>query len=66
MAEVVSEPKLIQDYEAIRLREYELITDMLEVLPRIDNIGEQRIGQVRDAMFHADHPYLMVLVLCNI
>lgn len=58
----MSEPKLIQDYEAIRLREYELITDMLEVLPRIDNIGEQRIGQVRDAMFHADHPYLMVLV----
>lgn len=62
LAEVASEPKLIQDYEAIRLREYELITDMLEILPRIDNIGEQRIGQVRDAMFHADHPYLMVLV----
>lgn len=62
MAEVSSENKLVQDYEAIRRREYELITGMLEVLPRIDNIGEQRIGQVRDAMFHADHPYLMVLV----
>ncbi|MGJ3238882.1 MAG: dynamin family protein [Anaerolineae bacterium] len=62
MAEVASEPKLIQDYEAIRKREYELITNMLEILPRIDHIDEQRIGQVRDAMFHADHPYLMVLV----
>mgnify|MGYP000486179794 CR=1 FL=1 len=62
MAEVASEPKLIQDYEAIRQREYELITDMLDILPRIDNIDENRIGQVRDAMFHADHPYLMVLV----
>ncbi|MEL6525384.1 MAG: dynamin family protein, partial [Chloroflexota bacterium] len=62
MAEVASEPKLIQDYEIIRRREYELITDMLDILPRIDNLGEQRIGQVRDAMFHADHPYLMVLV----
>lgn len=62
MAEAISEPKLIQDYEAIRRSEYELITQLLDVLPRIDNIGEQRIGQVRDAMFHADHPYLMVLV----
>lgn len=62
MAEVASEPKLIQDYEAIRQREHELITDMLDILPRIDNIDEDRIGQVRDAMFHADHPYLMVLV----
>ncbi|MGB7340777.1 MAG: dynamin family protein [Phototrophicaceae bacterium] len=62
MSEVASEPKLIQDYEAIRQREYQLITDMLEILPRIDNMDEQRIGQVRDALFHADHPYLMVLV----
>lgn len=62
MAEAVSELKLIQDYEAVRRSEYELITNMLDVLPRIDNIGEERIGQVRDAMFHADHPYLMVLV----
>jgi ribosome biogenesis GTPase A len=62
LAEVTSEPKLIQDYELIRKREYALITNLLDVLPRIDNIGEERIGQVRDAMFHADHPYLMVLV----
>jgi ribosome biogenesis GTPase A len=62
LAEATSEPKLIQDYEAIRKREYSLITNLLDVLPRIDNIGEERIGQVRDAMFHADHPYLMVLV----
>jgi GTP-binding protein EngB required for normal cell division len=62
LAEVSSETKLVQDYEMIRRREYELITNMLDVLPRIDNVGEQRIGQVRDALFHADHPFLMVLV----
>ncbi|MDQ7025385.1 MAG: dynamin family protein [Anaerolineae bacterium] len=62
MAEVTSEPKLVQDYEAIRKQEYSLITNLLGILPRIDNIGEERIGQVRDAMFHADHPYLMVFV----
>lgn len=62
MSKISSENKLVQDYEIIRRREYELITGMLDVLPRIDNVGEQRIGQVRDAMFHADHPYLMVLI----
>jgi ribosome biogenesis GTPase A len=62
LAEAIAETKLVQEYESIRRREYELITDLLTVLPRIDNVGEQRIAQVRDAMFHADHPYLMVLV----
>jgi len=65
LAEVTSESKeskLIQDYEVIRRREYRLITDLLDVLPRIDNLGEQRVSQVRDALFHADHPFLMVLV----
>jgi GTP-binding protein EngB required for normal cell division len=62
LAEATSDTKLIQDYEAVRRREYELITGLLDLLPRVDNIGEQRVNQVRDAMFHADHPYLMVLV----
>lgn len=53
---------MIQQYESIRNREYELITNLLEVLPRIDNIEEDRVNEVRDAMFHADHPFLMVLV----
>lgn len=54
--------KLIEDYESIRRREYDLINTLLETLPRIDNIGEQRVEQVRDALFHADYPYLIVLV----
>ncbi|MBZ0289470.1 MAG: dynamin family protein, partial [Anaerolineae bacterium] len=56
------ETKLVADYEAIRRREYELITDLLDVLPKVDNLPEERVAQVRDALFHADHPYLMVLV----
>lgn len=57
-----AETKLALDYEAIRRREYELITNLLEVLPRIDNLDEGRVAQVRDALFHADHPFLMVFV----
>lgn len=54
--------RLATDYEAIRRREYELITDLLEVLPRVDNLPPERVAQVRDALFHADHPFLMVFV----
>lgn len=49
-------------YEAIRRREYELITGLLDVLPKIDTLDQERVAQVRDALFHADHPYLMVFV----
>ncbi|MBZ0284112.1 MAG: dynamin family protein [Anaerolineae bacterium] len=56
------ETKLASDYEVIRRREYELISQMLDVLPKVDNLGEDRLGHMRDALFHADHPFLIVLV----
>jgi GTPase Era involved in 16S rRNA processing len=56
------ETRLATDYETIRRREYELITHLLDVLPKVDNLGEERLSQVRDALFHADHPFLVVLV----
>ena len=62
MTETTSDSRLVEDYQDIRQREYTLMTTMLDVLPRIDSLGEERIGQVRDAMFHADHPFLMVFV----
>jgi small GTP-binding protein len=56
------ETRLVTEYENIRRREYTLITDMLNVLPRINNLSEDYVGQARDALFHADHPFLMVFV----
>lgn len=35
---------------------------MLDVLPKIDGLEEDRVAQVRDALFHADNPYLIVFV----
>lgn len=55
-------PKLASQYEAIRRREYELITGLLEVVPKIDGLGEDQVTQMRDALFHADHPYMMVFM----
>jgi ribosome biogenesis GTPase A len=56
------ETKLVTEYETVRRREYELLTKLLEVMPRVDNLGEAKLGQMRDALFHADHPFLIVLV----
>lgn len=54
--------KLATEYEAVRRKEYEMITNLLELLPRIESVGDERVTQVRDALFHADHPYLAVFV----
>ncbi|GAB4509044.1 MAG: hypothetical protein OHK0046_03270 [Anaerolineae bacterium] len=62
MAVETNETRLATRYESIRRREYELITKLLEILPKIDTLSEDRVAQVRDALFHADHPFLMVFV----
>lgn len=62
VAETTTENKLVQDYEIIRRREYELISTLLDVLPKVENLDASRVAQVRDAQFHADHPFLMVFV----
>ena len=54
--------KLLKSYQEIRFKEQAVITDFLTVLPKIPNVDETRISQVRDAMFHSDHPYLMVFL----
>ncbi|MBK8134578.1 MAG: dynamin family protein [Chloroflexi bacterium] len=39
-----------------------MLTDLLEVLPKIDGLNPDNAAQARDALFHADNPYLMVFV----
>jgi len=56
------ETKLIQDYEAIRQGEAALIGELLQLLPSIDQLEEGRVEQVRDALFHADHPFMIAFV----
>lgn len=62
LAVETNQPRIIEDYEAIRRREYALITDLLDVLPKINNVPQELNAQARDALFHADHPFLMVFV----
>jgi GTPase SAR1 family protein len=54
--------KLLAQYEAIRRQEYEQITDLLDTLGRVDGLPENEMEQARDALFHTNHPFLMVMV----
>jgi small GTP-binding protein len=62
LTEQVQENKLSREYDALRQREFTVLTDLLEVLPKIDGLAPEYAAQARDALFHADNPYLMVLV----
>lgn len=62
MIEQTTDEKLLDAYQSIRQREHKLIHNLLPVLNKIDTLDQEQVDQVRDAMFHTDHPYLMVLV----
>ena len=49
-------------YEPVRLREQAVLGRLLELLQRIDHAPPATVEQVRDALFHADNPFLIVLV----
>ena len=54
--------KLLSRYEAIRRQEHERITSLLDILGQVDGLGDDAMEQVRDALFHTNHPFLMVMV----
>lgn len=62
MAEQALENRLVHEYDGLRRREFSVLTDLLEVLPKIDGLNPDYAAQARDALFHADNPYLMVFV----
>lgn len=54
--------KLAARFEELRSREHDLIARLLDTLPRIDGLDPELISQTRDALFHADTPFLLVLM----
>ncbi|GAB1422104.1 dynamin family protein [Anaerolineales bacterium] len=54
--------KLLEQYQQLQQSEHEIIVELLEILPKVDDLDPQLVGQVRDGLFHTDHPYLMVFI----
>ncbi|MEP7288934.1 MAG: dynamin family protein [Chloroflexota bacterium] len=57
-----AKPSLLTRYESLRRMEFEQLTALLDTLGKIDGLPADQMDQARDALFHADHPYLLVLV----
>lgn len=55
-------PSLLTRYENLRRKQREQITQMVDTLGRVDGLPPEQLEQARDALFHADHPYLIALV----
>lgn len=54
--------KLLKRYADARRDEQETISGLVETLTKVDNLPEERLEQVRDALFHTDFPFLIALV----
>jgi len=59
---IPEQPSLLTRYENLRRREIEQLTALLDTLGKVDGLPDENMEQARDALFHADHPYLIVLV----
>jgi len=53
--------KLLDHYETIRRQEHDEITELLDTLSRVDGLPDSEMEQARDALFHTNHPFLMVM-----
>lgn len=57
-----TKPSLLTRYETLRRKESEQLNALLDTLGRVDGLPTPQMEQARDALFHADHPYLIVLM----
>ncbi len=56
------ESKKLAQYADLRRQQYETLNALLETLTTVDNLDNQHLERLRDAIFHADHPFLLTLV----
>ncbi|MBX3064724.1 MAG: dynamin family protein [Anaerolineae bacterium] len=58
----IAKPSLLTKYETLRRKESERLNALIDTFSRVDGLPTEQMEQARDALFHADHPYLIVLV----
>jgi small GTP-binding protein len=49
-------------YAELRREQYDEFNELLETLTRVDDLADEHLNHVRDAIFHADHPFLLTMV----
>jgi ribosome biogenesis GTPase A len=56
------EARRLAQYADIRRQQFEEFNELLNTLTHVDDLPDENLNQVRDAIFHTDHPFLMTLV----
>lgn len=56
------EARRLANYADLRREQFEEFNSLLETLTHVDELPETQLDQVRDAIFHADHPFLLTMV----
>ncbi len=59
---LTSTPDILIAYDDLRRRENEALLELADLLPRVDGLPPAVIEQARDAVFHSDHPFLLVMI----
>ena len=54
--------RLINEFGPLRMQVRQLVEEALATLPQIEGLPSARLDELRDALFHTDHPYLLVFV----
>lgn len=62
MNALAEKPSLLTRYDNLRRKQREVLTATVDTLGKVDGLPDEQLAQARDALFHADHPYLCVLV----
>lgn len=58
---IAEKPSPLAHYEDLRRTQSERLTALLDTLGKVDGLSNDLMEQARDALFHADNPYLIVV-----
>ncbi len=59
---IIERPGLLTRYDNLRRKTFERLSKTVDTLGKVDGLPASQLEQARDALFHADHPYLIVLM----
>jgi GTP-binding protein EngB required for normal cell division len=53
---------LLARYESVRRKQQETLRGLVDSLSKVDGLPAEELERARDALFHADHPFLIPLI----
>jgi GTP-binding protein EngB required for normal cell division len=58
----IDRPSLLTRYDNLRRKTFESLNKVVDTLGKVNGLPQPQLEQARDALFHSDHPFLIVLI----